>query len=119
MKRNMKKWLAQTVRTSYSLLATHTHLLFHQATGLRDLHKIGIIHRDMKLENVLINWNMDAHITDVGLAYVDSKCEPLLYTKSYCHHHCGTTVYMAPEVQAVITEFDRVDRKLWAYCDPE
>lgn len=60
--------------------------------GVQYIHEKGIIHRDLKLSNVLIDEHMQMRIGDFGLAiHVD---DPRLQSKSLC----GTTNYLAPEV---------------------
>ncbi|CAD8144593.1 unnamed protein product [Paramecium pentaurelia] len=62
--------------------------------GLNYIHSMGIMHRDLKLENILFKEpdNYDSVvIADFGLATkIDQK--PFLYTK------CGTPGFVAPEV---------------------
>ncbi|ESO97941.1 hypothetical protein LOTGIDRAFT_103379 [Lottia gigantea] len=62
------------------------------ALGLRHIHQNGIVHRDMKCENILIDGNIDAKITDFGFScrYYDKSV--LLRTS------CGSYAYTAPEV---------------------
>lgn len=67
--------------------------------GVDYIHKSKIIHRDLKLSNVLIDGNMQMKIGDFGLAIEFDS--PRLKSKSLC----GTTNYLAPEV---------VDRKGFA-----
>lgn len=60
--------------------------------GVEYIHNMRIIHRDLKLGNVLIDEHMQMKIGDFGLAI---ECDsPRLKSKSLC----GTTNYLAPEV---------------------
>ncbi|KAI8137703.1 kinase-like domain-containing protein, partial [Fennellomyces sp. T-0311] len=63
------------------------------ALGLRHLHNSKVIHRDIKPDNILLNEQGHAHLTDFNIAvqYTDSK--PLTSI-------AGSMAYMAPEVLA-------------------
>lgn len=65
--------------------------MFQLANGVKAMHSQNVIHRDLKLENLLFDSNMGIKIADFGLAVL---AEP---TKAF-HGFCGTTVCMAPEV---------------------
>jgi serine/threonine protein kinase len=58
--------------------------------GLHQIHKAGIIHRDLKLGNLLIDENMILKIADFGLAKKMTKERSLTV--------CGTPNYISPEV---------------------
>lgn len=60
--------------------------------GIDHIHHKGIIHRDLKLANILIDGNMQMKICDFGLA--------ILETDAHLEANivCGTTNYLAPEV---------------------
>ena len=55
------------------------------------LHKNKITHRDLKLENILINKDFNLKIADFGFAYHGKNISCLTEYK-------GTKTYMAPEM---------------------
>ena len=60
--------------------------------GLQHIHSHNIVHRDVKLENILIDLNNTIKICDFGIGRVLSSPDDLLYDQ------CGTPMYMAPEI---------------------
>ncbi|KAG1869129.1 kinase-like domain-containing protein [Suillus tomentosus] len=66
--------------------------------GINALHKIGIIHRDIKTENILIDVRENVRIIDFGVSYVNKDEGPLDRQQNYSSEPVGTTHIMAPEV---------------------
>ena len=59
--------------------------------GVGNLHSKGIVHRDLKLENIMIDSDGYIKIIDFGLAR-------LLENDEVAQTYCGTAEYFAPEV---------------------
>ena len=67
--------------------------LFRQIIlGIKHIHSHKIVHRDIKLENILIDLNNNIKICDFGIGRILSSKRQLLHDK------CGTPMYMAPEI---------------------
>ncbi|MBI4142217.1 protein kinase [Candidatus Woesearchaeota archaeon] len=75
----------------------------HLADALSAVHKKGIIHRDVKPENTLIDTKGKPILLDFGIAKVDEKINPdlansLTGTRFIDDKTAGSIRYMAPEV---------------------
>ena len=67
--------------------------LFRQIIlGINHIHSNLIVHRDIKLENILIDMNNNIKICDFGIGIILSSEDQTLYS------HCGTPMYIAPEI---------------------
>ena len=69
--------------------------------ALQHIHERGIIHRDIKAENILVNTSGQVRLIDFGMAMVFEDC--MLFDASFYRTHrlqtqCGTPLYAAPEV---------------------
>lgn len=93
---NARQWMAQIV----CLLMTHQIRRSNpcQALGIESLHEMGILHRDIKSENILIDSRENVRIIDFGLSYLDPTDEPLRQGGEYAFDFLGTQSYIAPEV---------------------
>lgn len=81
--------------------------------GINYCHKINIVHRDIKLENILLDEFKNAKIIDFGFAI----CTP---DTSKLKIFCGTPQYMSPEI---VSKIDYIGQKadIWSlgillYC---
>jgi protein-serine/threonine kinase len=61
--------------------------------GISYVHSKGVAHRDLKLENILLDVDYSALISDFGFAVMDITSNKLMRTT-----YCGSPDYMAPEV---------------------
>lgn len=59
--------------------------------ALSFIHKMGVAHRDLKLENILITADDDIKLNDFGLCKQANGDDPMMTV-------CGTLVYLAPEI---------------------
>ncbi|KAM3133920.1 hypothetical protein pb186bvf_014035 [Paramecium bursaria] len=59
--------------------------------GMLYLHQVGIIYRDIKPENILVDIDGHIRIADFGLSKIQTEDE-------YAYSFCGSPEYMAPEM---------------------
>jgi len=60
--------------------------------AVHHIHSLGVVHRDLKCENILIGEDEQVKISDFGFAVGNYNDTDLLKT------HCGSYVYAAPEL---------------------
>lgn len=69
------------------------------------LHSLGICHRDIKLENILLTENLTPILTDFGLSSIPFE--------NKLHNHCGSKGYVAPEAISD-PQFDGYKADIWS-----
>jgi len=67
-------------------------LFIQVADAVAHLHSKNIVHRDLKLQNILITPDSKIKLTDFGLSKIRNHHFELMQTR------CGTPTYVAPEV---------------------
>jgi len=59
--------------------------------SLHYLHQKKILHRDIKLDNILLDWEKNVKVCDFGVSRKMKKNEKIF-------EHIGTPAYLAPEI---------------------
>ncbi len=109
-------WLAGRRRPWRQVVAMFAQI----GAGLAAVHRAGLVHRDFKPDNVLIDREGRARVADLGLARLDpeqaaSGASPALAVSlTRSGMMMGTPGYMAPEQQAGTTVDARADQ--YSYC---
>ncbi|OXB33451.1 protein-serine/threonine kinase [Cryptococcus neoformans] len=78
-------------------------------SGVDYLHKKGVIHRDLKLENLLLDKNRNLIITDFGFANQFDLSKGDLMSTS-----CGSPCYAAPELVVLDTPYHGSAVDIWS-----
>ncbi len=114
----LRTW--STNQTTDALL----HALLDAAEGIHAAHLAGLIHRDVKPENVLVTTAGRAVVTDFGLARIDDAVDAVASTVGSGDPHetvgtmtgtvKGTPAYLAPEQLTGAPVDARVDQFAWA-----
>jgi len=86
--------LGSILKSTQSLSDDHyKYLLYNVLRGLKYVHSAGVVHRDLKPRNILVNSNDDVKICDFGSARICAEGEACQMTEYVC-----TRWYRAPEV---------------------
>jgi eukaryotic-like serine/threonine-protein kinase len=88
--------LADLIRTGRPEPQAAVELLRVVTRAVEHAHQRGILHRDLKPTNILLDATGDPHLTDFGLAKVVEEESDLTLT----HAMLGTPAYMSPEQAA-------------------
>lgn len=94
---DVRRWCEKVRPTRAQIL----HAYLGAARGLQAAHDIGLVHRDFKPDNLLIDRQGTAKVADFGVAA--AAPEELASTVDGESHYttvCGTVNYMAPEQMA-------------------
>ncbi|WVQ73870.1 hypothetical protein IAR50_003451 [Cryptococcus sp. DSM 104548] len=78
-------------------------------SGVDYLHQKGVIHRDLKLENLLLDKHRNLIITDFGFANSFNRAEGDLMSTS-----CGSPCYAAPELVVLDTPYHGSAVDIWS-----
>ncbi len=111
--RTLAQWCAEAPRSSKEIL----NVLLAAGRGIAAVHDAGLVHRDIKPHNILIDTNERVYVTDFGLAHtqqladVPPEASSLQQERSYL---AGTPAYMAPETRTKHRHTPASDQ--YAYC---
>ncbi len=83
-------WIKQCPRSFREI----AQVIAKVASAMQRAHDRGVIHRDLKPRNVMMDENDEPHVTDFGLAKRD---DPTLITVTVRGDVIGTPAYMPPE----------------------
>jgi eukaryotic-like serine/threonine-protein kinase len=72
-------------------------IVYQAAQGLQHAHDHGLVHRDVKPENLLIRSDGSVKMLDFGLAMIDENDEEFVMAMVMGQDRLGTADYVAPE----------------------
>ena len=82
------------------------HLFRQTVEGVAYLHSQNIAHRDIKLENILLDEKQSIKLIDFGFSIISQKDKLL-------NIYCGTPTYMSPEL-AMKKNYQGWQADVWA-----
>lgn len=88
---SMQRWR----KTTDANFERQLELIRDVALALDHAHRHGVVHRDVKPQNILVDTEGRPHLTDFGLARMTGQKEDLLQAGK--GHVWGTPTYMSPE----------------------
>ena len=105
--------LDEVVKHTPMSIRQAAELIAKVARTVHYAHEHGILHRDIKPGNILLDANGEPHLTDFGLARLVESESTVTRTLEVL----GTPSYMAPEQAAGNNaEANQRNRCLWAWC---
>ena len=116
---SLSSWTRRAPRTTDEIIDR----MIEAGRGLAAAHAGGVVHRDVKPDNILVGTDGHAKVTDFGLARIDQDLAPdvdaaraaaLSPTLTKTGALMGTPVYMAPEQWTKGAVDPRTDQ--WAFC---
>lgn len=110
---NVKSLLLQRMKPFEEMQARR--MFYDVVQGLDYLHRNHIVHRDIKLENILINENR-LMLADFGFAKflrneMNNFEQNLPNDSAFCYSPCGTVEYTSPEVNWIRISYLREESK--------
>jgi len=91
--------------------STVHRIALQTARGLNYLHKTGVVHRDLKTLNLLLDDNYVCKLCDFGLSCMKPKPN-----ESMLHQQVGSPLWMAPELLKNSSYTEKVDIYSFAIC---
>jgi len=85
--------LAEVLKDRHVSLVQRLTILEKVARACHFAHENGVIHRDLKPGNILVDESLEPFVTDFGIARLDLEREKLTHTGTIL----GTAHYMSPE----------------------
>ncbi|XP_073821223.1 testis-specific serine/threonine-protein kinase 1 [Musca autumnalis] len=104
--------LLDYVRDKKFLEESQSRNLFKQLiSAVEYIHSKGVVHRDIKCENLLLDENFNLKLIDFGFARKDTKTsdEQVILSKTFC----GSYAYASPEILKGVP-YDPFLSDLWA-----
>ena len=89
LKKELKNGLNNTLKTKIVVEISH---------ALNYLHKNKMIHRDLKIENIMLNSVYQAKLVDFGLVRIHECLPEYSFTEDSMTKGVGTLAYMSPEM---------------------